>query len=282
MFVKYQINRLGCVTYGANVNIAFFNRHVYLMVHCTACTRKHPSSSRLLENPMGPFYQQELIIFLAWIRNHMPGKVWNEVTYPFANFNGTTVEVWEWISNILLHFIMDVITYPCWDQKLKNIRKRGPRMTGFASILIMKHTQLWWLTRYLGTHYQLPWCIEYEVWCFMFFIIGSDHDCRMMICVSTLFSHVCMTLIKLNLNIFAFPLTQIVNTNTMCCMSDNVITRDFFHKPTINLYHGNRLDWLGYFKALSTNDFVYRNFSRCWSTLWFIVVKSLLRHSEIF
>ena len=24
-----------------------------------------------------------------------------------------TIEVWEWISNFYLHFVMDVITYPC-------------------------------------------------------------------------------------------------------------------------------------------------------------------------
>ena len=28
----------------------------------------------------------------------MPGKVWEEITYPFINFNGCTVEVEEWIS----------------------------------------------------------------------------------------------------------------------------------------------------------------------------------------
>ena len=32
----------------------------------------------------------------AWISNYMPTKVWYEITYPFPNFNGTTVEVWEW------------------------------------------------------------------------------------------------------------------------------------------------------------------------------------------
>ena len=30
---------------------------------------------------------------LAWISNYMPGKVWGEITYPFLNFNGATVEV---------------------------------------------------------------------------------------------------------------------------------------------------------------------------------------------
>ena len=29
----------------------------------------------------------------AWISNHMPSKVWDEITYPFLNFNGATVEV---------------------------------------------------------------------------------------------------------------------------------------------------------------------------------------------
>ena len=27
-----------------------------------------------------------------------------EITYPFPNFNGTTVEVWEWISNFIPYF----------------------------------------------------------------------------------------------------------------------------------------------------------------------------------
>ena len=43
----------------------------------------------------------------------MPGKVWDEITYPFPNFNGCTVEVWEWISNFIPHFYEYVITYPC-------------------------------------------------------------------------------------------------------------------------------------------------------------------------
>ena len=54
-------------------------------------------------------------LFLAWISNHMPCKVQDEITYPFPNFSGCIVEVWEWRSNFILHFITDVITYPCWD-----------------------------------------------------------------------------------------------------------------------------------------------------------------------
>ena len=36
--------------------------------------------------------------------NYVNYKMWNEITYPFPNFNGGTVEVWEWISDIIPHF----------------------------------------------------------------------------------------------------------------------------------------------------------------------------------
>ena len=41
--------------------------------------------------------------------------LWDEITYPFPNFTGCNVEAWEWISNLIPHFIMDAITYLCWD-----------------------------------------------------------------------------------------------------------------------------------------------------------------------
>ena len=41
----------------------------------------------------GLFYQHGLTLIPAWISNHMPGKVWDEITYPFLNFNGCTVKV---------------------------------------------------------------------------------------------------------------------------------------------------------------------------------------------
>ena len=49
----------------------------------------------------GLFYQYGLTLTPAWISNHMRSKVWAEVTYPFPNFNGCTVEVWEGISNFI-------------------------------------------------------------------------------------------------------------------------------------------------------------------------------------
>ena len=41
----------------------------------------------------------------------MPCKVWDEITYPFVNLNGYTIEVWEWISNFIPQFKLDVIIH---------------------------------------------------------------------------------------------------------------------------------------------------------------------------
>ena len=51
----------------------------------------------------------------AWISNYIHYQVWDEITYPFPNFNSTTVEVWEWKRNFIPHFTGHVMTYPCWD-----------------------------------------------------------------------------------------------------------------------------------------------------------------------
>ena len=36
--------------------------------------------------------------------------MWDEITYPFSNFNGATVEVGDGISIFIPHFIIGVIT----------------------------------------------------------------------------------------------------------------------------------------------------------------------------
>ena len=41
----------------------------------------------------GPFYWYGLTLILAWISNYIHYKVWDEITNPFLNFNGATVEV---------------------------------------------------------------------------------------------------------------------------------------------------------------------------------------------
>ena len=39
----------------------------------------------------------------------MPRKAYPQITYPFPNFNGYTVEIWERISIFLSHFTMGVL-----------------------------------------------------------------------------------------------------------------------------------------------------------------------------
>ena len=41
----------------------------------------------------------------------MPSKKWDDITDPYPNLNGTTVEVLDWINNFISHFMMDIIVY---------------------------------------------------------------------------------------------------------------------------------------------------------------------------
>ena len=54
----------------------------------------------------------------AWKSNYNHYKVWYELTYPFPNFNGAAIEIWEWINNFILHFTGHVITNLCWHLSL--------------------------------------------------------------------------------------------------------------------------------------------------------------------
>ena len=50
---------------------------------------------------------------------------WNYLFIP--NFNLAAVdEVWEWIGDMILHFTMRLITYPCWDLSYSMLAKRVP------------------------------------------------------------------------------------------------------------------------------------------------------------
>ena len=41
----------------------------------------------------GPFSWRVLTLIPARISNYIHYKVWDEITYPFLNFNGATIEV---------------------------------------------------------------------------------------------------------------------------------------------------------------------------------------------
>ena len=44
----------------------------------------------------GPFDKHGLTLIPAWISNNIHYNVWDEITYPFPNFNGTTLKFGNW------------------------------------------------------------------------------------------------------------------------------------------------------------------------------------------
>ena len=50
----------------------------------------------------------------------------DEISYQFPSFNGTTFAVLEWISNFIPHFLMGIITWPCWNQSYSMLVKGAP------------------------------------------------------------------------------------------------------------------------------------------------------------
>ena len=77
--------------------------------------------------------------------NYIRYRVRVEIIYPFPNFNGGTVEVWEWISNSIPHFTGHVITYPCLDWRLcddlsmPHIVKGSPGSISHDDVIKWKH-----------------------------------------------------------------------------------------------------------------------------------------------
>ena len=58
------------------------------------------------------FLYELALIPLALINHLIPNKVWDEITYLFPNFKGSTVDVSSTAAP--LNFGMDEFTYPCW------------------------------------------------------------------------------------------------------------------------------------------------------------------------
>ena len=61
---------------------------------------------------LGPIYKHELNSIPAWISKYIPYKVKDDITYPFPNFNGATVNsshislgTWLFIINIIIMWI---------------------------------------------------------------------------------------------------------------------------------------------------------------------------------
>ena len=70
---------------------------------------RFPRASNHMVNYWDTFHRHILTLISACISNYVHYNVWDEITYPFPNFNGGTVEVWEWISYFVPHFLLGMI-----------------------------------------------------------------------------------------------------------------------------------------------------------------------------
>ena len=61
----------------------------------------------------GSFHKHGLTLIPVWINHYIHYMMWGEITYPFLNFNGATVEVQEWLNKFIPHFTWHVIIYSC-------------------------------------------------------------------------------------------------------------------------------------------------------------------------
>ena len=75
MFVKLRLLKL---------NFRFLSRRHSVIWRCSNWSPK---------KCWAPFYKHGLTLTLAWISNYIHYEMWDEITYPFLNFNGATVEV---------------------------------------------------------------------------------------------------------------------------------------------------------------------------------------------
>ena len=104
--------------------------------------------------PKGTFYQHVLTLIPAWICNYTLRKVCVEITNPFPNLNSATFEVWEWIDNIILHIVMDVIGYTYWDESEAMLVKRVQMVARLVPISIYSFHCFFFIIVYLYIFYR--------------------------------------------------------------------------------------------------------------------------------
>ena len=103
MKVRNQVHVLMCERYQTCTPDRYCV-HIYLYPIYSHCNNKTIS---------WPPFTHELTFISAGISNHMPSEVWEGITfYPYPNFYRCIVEVWEWLINVILHFVMYISTYP--------------------------------------------------------------------------------------------------------------------------------------------------------------------------
>ena len=54
------------------------------------------------------------------VNNYIHYNVWDEITHPFRDLNGATIDIWKWINSFIPYFPGHVITYiPCYSHAFR-------------------------------------------------------------------------------------------------------------------------------------------------------------------
>ena len=86
--------------------------------YCTFNSGKYIFGKKLMK------FNRPMALLPAWLNfnpsmskvsNHIHYTAWEEITCPFPNLNGCTVQFWHWISDFIPHFTGHMITCPCWN-----------------------------------------------------------------------------------------------------------------------------------------------------------------------
>ena len=97
---------------------------LFVQIHLRVQSKEN-NKTRYYWPTWGPFYWHVLNFCSTRIGNHMSSKIWGEITYPFPNCNGCTLEIWEWISNLISHY--DWCNFlSMLELKLNHIGKKSP------------------------------------------------------------------------------------------------------------------------------------------------------------
>ena len=77
-----------------NVGLNYISMHK--LQRCSRICDMH--SKAPVWEPGTPFYKHGLTLIPACTRNHMPSKMWHEITYPLVYFKGASVEIQKWVN----------------------------------------------------------------------------------------------------------------------------------------------------------------------------------------
>ena len=91
-WVKTGVLNFKCVPFQGHYDSWFYNHHVSILAYRQQIMTDVPNYWLCIKTfvPLvpKPLHVEGLTLIPAWINNHLRYTVWDEITYPFPNFNG--------------------------------------------------------------------------------------------------------------------------------------------------------------------------------------------------